>query len=195
MACMTAGALPACSTVTRGFAACAGETHDTNTVCAGSSPQVRWICSGVPSIGPVPGPSAACAKGDAAAATPALPAPLKNSRREIAAEVGSGSEEGFSGSECCGLVNALSRVMISAHGTGKRPMLTDSAAVRMPDARGSDEVPARQVPENRSSSLDSWLLNPRAVNFVNSAVCMGSNVTVMCMPSFSRKKSAVMVCS
>ena len=34
---------------TRGLTACAGEAQETNTVRDGSSPQVRWICSGVPS--------------------------------------------------------------------------------------------------------------------------------------------------
>ena len=49
--------------------------------------QVDLFGGSVGGVAPVD--SAECAKGTAAAATPALPAPLKNSRREIAAAAGS----------------------------------------------------------------------------------------------------------
>src|ERR1700739_1032088 len=42
-----------CPIRTRGRTARPGDAHETTTLLAGSSPQVRWICSGVPSSGPL----------------------------------------------------------------------------------------------------------------------------------------------
>jgi hypothetical protein len=66
----------------------------------GSSPQVTWICSGVPSGGAAALASPVkTAKEDAAAARPVTPAPVKNPRRESETDGDSASEcsAGWSG--------------------------------------------------------------------------------------------------
>src|SRR5216683_7802872 len=67
---------------TRGLTAWPGDAQETTTLLDGSSPQVRWICSGVPSAGAAFASPGTSTSGDAAAARPVAPAPLKNSRRE-----------------------------------------------------------------------------------------------------------------
>src|SRR5271168_5642472 len=78
-------------TCTRGLTACADDAHETHTVLDGSSPQVRWICSGVPSAGAAWAARVKGPRGDAAAARPVAPALFTNPRREIDAAVDSAS--------------------------------------------------------------------------------------------------------
>src|SRR5882757_5867653 len=91
---------------TRGLTACAGEAHETKTVLDASSPQVRWICSGVPSAG-VFASALKSAKGDEAAAKPVTPAPLKNPRRES-------ESEGDSAASVCSAVWSGRRSWVTA---------------------------------------------------------------------------------
>src|ERR1019366_2445413 len=81
MACTIALAPDAYPIRTRGFTACPGDAQEKTTVLDGSSPHVRWICSGVPSAGTLAG----CARNDAsddAAARPVAPTSLKKLRRD-----------------------------------------------------------------------------------------------------------------
>ena len=66
-----------CPILTLGRSARPADAQDTTTVRAGSSPQVRWICSGVPSPGPGR-PRAAPRDGPAAVAaiSPVVPAAI-----------------------------------------------------------------------------------------------------------------------
>src|SRR5271167_1888789 len=92
-------------TFTRGLTAWADDAHETRTVLDGSSPQVRWICCGVPSAGAALAPRVKSARGDAAAARPVAPAPFTNPRREIDPAVDSASSEcpaGSAGRGFCG---------------------------------------------------------------------------------------------
>src|SRR5262245_22663793 len=72
---------PGPASCTRGFTACAREAQDATTWREGSAPQVRWICSGVPS-GVAALAERLAASGEVAAATPAAPAPVRKPRRE-----------------------------------------------------------------------------------------------------------------
>src|ERR1700737_2609010 len=73
--------LEECRSETRGLTAWVGDAHETNTLLEGSSPQVRWICSGVPSAGAASASPGISTSGDAAAANPVTPTLLENSRR------------------------------------------------------------------------------------------------------------------
>jgi len=67
---------------TRGLRAWAAEAKDRQTLLAGSSPQVMWICSGVPSAGfdyDCPSKSRA----DAPLKRPDRPAPITNARLDM----------------------------------------------------------------------------------------------------------------
>src|ERR1700685_256828 len=92
---MVLSALGECRSMTRGLTAWASEAQETNTMLVGSSPHVRWICSGVPPAGGAGGASPTkSARGDAAAARPVAPAAVTNPRREIDTP----ADSGFSGS-------------------------------------------------------------------------------------------------
>src|SRR5690348_3223167 len=92
-----------CPILTRALTAWPGEAQDTTTLEAGLSPQVRWICSGVPS----PAASreardrrarvAAFAGLAVAASRPVPPAPARTWRRDT------GEREDRGLSECSGI--------------------------------------------------------------------------------------------
>jgi hypothetical protein len=77
-----------CPIRTRGRVAGPGDAQETTTPVAGFSPQVRWICSGVPSAAPVPARArrvraAAFAGLAVAASRPVPPAPASTWRRDM----------------------------------------------------------------------------------------------------------------
>jgi hypothetical protein len=80
--------------ITRGLVACAFEAQEIKTVVAGSSPYVRWICSGVPSAdaGLV---SRENPISDPAAVRPARPAPFRRERRVSDDRLEPASRAGF----------------------------------------------------------------------------------------------------
>jgi hypothetical protein len=73
-----------CPIRTRGLTAGPAEAHETTTPVVGLSPQVRWICSGVPAAPRALRARAAAAAGPAVAASrPVLPAPASTWRRDM----------------------------------------------------------------------------------------------------------------
>src|SRR5579862_4695385 len=74
-----------CPILTRGLAAGPGEAQETTTLVAGSSPQVRWTCSGVPSPAVVRAARRAVAAlaGAAVAARSPVPPAASTWRRDI----------------------------------------------------------------------------------------------------------------
>src|SRR5260370_25363423 len=79
-----------CPIRSRALCAGPGEAHETTTPVVGFSPQVRWICSGVPSLPPALAPMrarrirvAALAGSAVAASRPVPPAAASTWRRDI----------------------------------------------------------------------------------------------------------------
>jgi len=87
-----------CPIRTRGRLAWPGEAQETTTPVAGFSLQVRWTCSGVPSLAARDRRArvAAFAGLTVAASRPVPPAPASTWRRDIG-ECGRGGLSGFSG--------------------------------------------------------------------------------------------------
>src|SRR5271167_3010744 len=109
MAGMVLSALGECRRMTRGLTAWASEAQETYTMLVGSSPQVRWICSGVPPAGGAGRASPArSVRGDVAAARPVAPAAVTNPRREIDTP----ADSGFSG---CAAGSAGRRLRLIDH--------------------------------------------------------------------------------
>src|SRR5579864_7805758 len=77
-----------CPSRTRGLVAGPGEAQETTTLVAGLSPQVRWICSGVPASPLAPARAlrvlvAALAGAVVAASSPVPPAAASTWRRDM----------------------------------------------------------------------------------------------------------------
>src|ERR1700674_65015 len=134
MPCAVAMVSPARPKRTRGLTAGASEAQEITISVAGSSPQVRWICSGVPS-GLAAAALLAEARLPAAVASPEAPASLRKPRRETVATCSA------SGISSMFLFDMSGVLVLGGKGQRKAPTRTRSA-----DWRGGGRQ--RAGPEN-----------------------------------------------